>query len=255
MVWLKLTSKALYLMDANEYLDKAELTLRRADPEQYTLDLPLTWLQRENAPGAMIIALKSPVEPNKKVLPPPPSSTRREIRITRTNMIQPNGLAVLEVALMEGSRKVETVSAVSGAPDRQAFRVASKSQAGSREPIPEGIWDLGTPKPDPMTKTRSGISELVEFASGKSKDFTKDWPQDGDGLGPVWVEMTCHSRTARSHIGFHVDNNSAFAPGTVGCVGIINDSELKSLRKFVSWFDDSTIAPHTAIVDWGLGSL
>ncbi|MEG4800139.1 hypothetical protein QUB63_03560 [Microcoleus sp. ARI1-B5] len=255
MVWLKLTSKALYLIDGNEYLDKADLTLIRATPEQYKLDLPLAWLQGEDAPGKLIVSLQSPREPNQKIFPPPPAPTRRQIRITKTGMMRSNGLAVLEVALMEGSRKVDSVSAVSGAPDRQAFRLASKSEAGSREPLPEGIWDLGMPKPDPMTKTRPSISKLVEFASGTAGNFTKDWPEDGDGLGPVWLEMTCRFQTARSAIGFHVDNNSASAPGTVGCVGIINDLDLKSLRKFVSWFDNSTLAPYVAIVDWGLGSV
>jgi lysozyme len=256
MVWLKLTSKALYLMDGGEYLDKAELTLSRATPEQYKLDLPLAWFQGADDPGRLIISLKSSqAEPNKKVLPPPPPPTRRQIRITKTGMSRPNGLAVLEVAFMEGTSKVDSVSAVSGAPNAQAFRLASKSQAGSREPLPEGIWDLGMPKPDPMTRKRSRISKLVEFASGRSGDFGTDWPQDGDGLGPVWVEMTCRSQTERSAIGFHVDNNSTTAPGTVGCVGIVNDSGMKSLRKFVSWFDDSSLAPHVAIVDWVLGSV
>lgn len=256
MTWLKLTSQALYLMDpSNEYLDKADLTLSRAIPAQYKLDLPLEWLQGEDAPGQMIVSLKSSEEPNKKILPPPPASTRHQIRITKTGMVQPNGLAVLEVALMKGNKKIDFVSAISGATDRQAFRLPSKSKVGSREPLPEGIWDLGLPKPDPMTKARSSISKIVEFASGVLNDFGTDWPADGDGLGPVYIEMTCRSQTERSAIGFHVDNNSITAPGTVGCVGIINDSGLESLKKFVSWFDDPKLAPHVAIVDWGLGSI
>jgi lysozyme len=255
MVWLKLTSQALYLMDGEEYLDKVDLMLKRAIPEQYVLDIPLAWLQGEDVPGWIIVSLKSTLQPNKKVLPPAPAPTRRQIRISKTGMLQPNGLAVLEVALMEGSRKVDSVSAVSGAPDAQAFRIASNSRAGSREPLPEGTWDLGLPEPDRMTKARSSISELVEFASNIPGDFGKDWPQQGDGLGPVWVLMTCRSQTERGDIGFHVDNNSTSAPGTVGCVGIVNDAGLKSLKKFANWFDDSTLAPHVAIVDWGLGSV
>lgn len=255
MVWLKLTSKAFYLMDGKEYLDKAGLTLSRATPEQYKLDLPLAWLQGEDAPGELIVSLKSTVEPDKKVLPPLPAPNRRQIRITKTGSNQLNGLAVLEVALMLGTVKVDSVFAVSGAQNKQAFRLASESKAGSREPLPEGIWDLGMPKPDKITKSRPGISKLVEFASGIPGDFGADWPQDGDGLGPVWVEMTCRSQTERSAIGFHIDNNSTSAPGTVGCVGIINDSNLKSLKKFVKWFDDPNFAPHVVIVDWGLGSV
>jgi lysozyme len=256
MTWLKLTSQALYLMDdSNDYLDKADLILSRAIPAQYKLDFPLDWLQKVNAPGQMIVSLKSSIEPNRKVLPPPTTPTRHQILITKTGMNQINGLAVLEVALMKGNKKIDSVSAVSGATNAQAFRLPSQSKAGSREPLPEGIWDLGLPKPDPITKARSSISKLVEFASGIPNDFGQDWPSDSDGLGPVYIEMTCRSKTERSDIGFHVDNNSTTAPGTVGCVGIVNDSGLKSLRKFVSWFDDSNSAPHVAIVDWALGSV
>ena len=90
---------------------------------------------------------------------------------------------------------------------------------------------------------------------GKPNDFSKNRPHDADGLEPVWVSMYCRSWTARHFIGLHVDNNSSFSPGTDGCVGIINDPGLKSPKKFVSWFDDPTLAPHLAIVDWGLGSI
>jgi len=255
MAWLKLTSKALYLMDSGEYLQKSDLTLKQANPEQYTMELPLEWFKGASSPGKMIVSLKSLVEPSKKVLPPPPKPTRPQIRITKTGMNQTNGLADLEVALMRGSTKVDFVSAVSGASDRQAFRLPSASKVGSKEPLPEGIWDLGMPEPDEMTKTRPSISQLVEFASGTPKDLSRDWPDDSDGLGPIWIQMTCRTSIERSAIGFHVDNNSSFAPGTVGCVGIKNDSNLTSLKKFISWFAKPTEAPHVAIVDWGLGSV
>jgi hypothetical protein len=255
MAWLKLTSKALYLMDETEYLQKSDLTLKQANPEQYTMELPLEWFKGASSPGEMIISLKSSVEPIKKVLPPAPRPTRPQIRITKTGTNQLNGLADLEVALMKGSKKVDFVFAVSGAPDRQAFRLPSASNVGSEEPLPEGVWDLGLPKPDEMTKTRSSISKLVEFASGISNNLSQDWPSDSDGLGPIYIEMTCRTFTERSAIGFHVDNNSSTAPGTVGCVGIKNDSSLTSLKKFISWFDKPAEAPQVAVVDWGLGSV
>jgi hypothetical protein len=46
-------------------------------------------------------------------------------------------------------------------------------------------------------------------------------------------------------------NHSYIYPGTVGCVGLLNKSDL---RKFVSWFDSSD-ASKVAIVDWGLGTV
>jgi lysozyme len=256
MAWLKLTTKALYLMEGDEYLENVELSLIRTNPEQYKMDLPLEWLQEANAPGKMIISLdKSSVEPTKKTIKSPPIPTRRQIKITKTGRRRPDGLEVLNVTLMNGNTQIDQIEAVAGAPGRQSFRLPSASQAGSSEPLPEGYWDLGEPEPNPMNHSRSSISKLVEFASGVTNDYSKDWPISGDGLGPVWVSMYCRSRTARSVIGFHIDNNSLNSPGTDGCIGIINDSGLKSLKKFASWFDDKKDAPHVAIVDWELGSI
>jgi lysozyme len=252
MVWLKLTSKALYLMDSDEYLEKIDLTLQQANPQQYKMDVPLDWLRDPTAPGKIIVALKTSTEPQKAPPPPPPVNTRHYIRITKQGMRFSNGLEALNVTLMEGSTVIDRVSAVAGIPGKQAFRLPAASKAGSREPLPEGFWDLGEPEPHPRTHNRGTITKIVEWAGG-ARDFSKDWPSPTDGLGPVWVSMYCRSWTERGDIGFHVDNNSASSPGTIGCVGIVNDSGLKSLKKFASWFDNSKLAPQVAIVDWELG--
>jgi hypothetical protein len=41
-------------------------------------------------------------------------------------------------------------------------------------------------------------------------------------------------------------------PGTVGCVGVLNKTDLS---KLVSWFEDAKSAPKLAIVDWSLGTV
>jgi lysozyme len=252
MSYIKLTQKALHLMEGDEYLEKIDLNLQRATPPQYKLDLPVEWFDSDG-PGQMIIALKSTEEAKKRPASPP-SIARRYIRIVKTSTRRSDGLYLLEVRLMDGGSILDRVNAVSGVPGAQAFRLPAASPAGSGEPLPEGYWDLGEPEPRP--RKRSGTpNPLVEFASGVTGDFSRDWPKDGDGLGPVWVSMYCHAWTARRFIGFHVDNNSSFSPGTDGCIGIINDSNLNSLKKFYSWFKDSSLAPHLAIVDWELGSV
>lgn len=251
MSWLKLTSKSLYLVDGNEYLEKMDLELRRAAPPQYTLDVPVAWLDGSDSPGKMIVSLKS--DDSLKKHPPSTTIDRRFLKIVSTGTKLSNGLFLLEVRLMDGTKVLDKVNAVSGAPGRQAFRLPAISKAGSAEPLPEGYWDLG--EPAPKAGKRGKISKLVEFASGVSGDLSQDWPIQGDGLGPVWVCMYCRSWTARSAIGFHLDNNAASAPGTDGCIGIVQDKNLKSLKSFVSWFNDPKLAPHLAIVDWGLGSL
>ena len=257
MSWVKLTSKALYLMDSvsDEYLEKVDLILTRAIPEQYKIDLPLEWLESEDAPGQVVVALDANKEPKQKATPPLPTPTRHHIKVTKSGMRTSDGLEALNVDLIMGSTKIDSVVAVSGQPDAQAFRLPSASVSGSAEPLPEGVWDLVMPKPDPITKKRPSLNILAEFASGKSGNLSQDWPSQFDGLGPVYIEMTCRKKTSRSDIGFHLDNNSDTSPGTIGCIGIVYDTNLKSLKKFISWFQNPKFAPHYAIVDWGLGSV
>lgn len=255
MSWLKLTSKAIYLMDGDKYIDKQDLRLTRAQPEQYKFDFPRDWMLGTDVPRSLIISLTTAVEPEPLPVSKPALPARRFLRVIRTGEIQANGLAQLELCLMDGETKLDSVPAVSGQPDHQAFRLPSNSVSGSREPLPEGIWDLGLPKPDPINTRREHIEKIVEFASGRTNDFSADWPDENDGLGPIFIEMTCRSKTSRSNIGIHCDNNVGFAPGTVGCIGIVRDPGYKTLRRFATWFADTATAPQVAVVDWGLGSV
>ena len=253
MTWLKLTAKALYLMENDKYLEKQDLIQSRVAPEQYKLDFPRNWIVGVDQPNNLIVALMADKEPKPNLKPPTPS--RFTISVTSTKKFNPSGLVILKVALMKGTTIVDEVRAVSGQPNRQAFRLPAASKAGSQEPLPEGIWDLGLPKPNSITKERNSVDKLVEFASGQDNDFSKDWPDNSDGLGPIYIEMSCRQNTERKNIGFHLDNNASESPGTVGCIGIVKDSGLASLRRFVGWFKDKEKAPHIANVDWGLGSL
>ncbi|MFY7803342.1 MAG: hypothetical protein ACOVQ7_07955 [Limnoraphis robusta] len=155
--------------------------------------------------------------------------------------VRPLGLYLLDVCLVEKGAVIDRVKATSGQPNRQYFRTGLESQSGSSEPLPEGYWKLGP----------------VEWASGQPDDYSQNWPDSNQGLGPIWVQMDYikPGTTERQAIGFHLDNNQGNAPGTVGCVGIIKDSNLASLKKFVSWFKNSQKAPKQAIVDWGLGTV
>lgn len=258
MTWLKLTSKALYLMDSgNEYLEKFNLSLTRSSPAQYKMDVPLEWFQSTSSPGQLIVALETSSEPQRVSTRPTtsPPKDRNYIQVSQSGKRDSNGLEILDVALMSGTTRIDRVQAVAGAPGKQAFRLPADSQAGSAEPPPEGYWDLGEPGTDGK-KRSTAPNLLVEFASGISRNFSINWPDPpNDGLGPVFVSMYCQVPTARRFIGFHLDNNFSFAPGTVGCIGIVKDPGLKSLRQFVSWFDDKNLAPHIAVVDWGLGSI
>lgn len=152
MSFIKLTQKAMHLMEGGEYLEKIELKLERANPPQYKLDLPVEWLKDSDGPGQVIVALKSTDDIKKKVSSAP-SISRRHLKITKTGTRRADGLFELEVQLMDGSKVLDRVHAVSGAPGAQAFRLPANSPAGSGEPLPEGYWDLGEPEPRPRKRT------------------------------------------------------------------------------------------------------
>ena len=77
MTWLKLTTKALYLMDSssNNYLKKVELKEHNPAQQEFKVSIPLEWFQKVNAPGKMSIEL-NPTSPEPD---PPPSSDALKI--------------------------------------------------------------------------------------------------------------------------------------------------------------------------------
>ena len=162
-----------------------------------------------------------------------PTKGNYYLKLTRTYRKESNGLEDLNLALMQGNQIVDKVTAVSGQPGKQYFRKAGDSISGSMEPLPEGKWSLGN----------------VEWAGSGKGSYSGSW---GEGLGPVWVSVNPEMSTRRSEIGIHWDYNASYSPGTSGCIGITNKSDL---QKVVGWFDNSLSAPKETIVDWGLGSV
>lgn len=74
MAWLKLTKKALYLMQSNsdKYLKKVALKPHNLAAEEYRLDVPKDWFQAVDAPRAMIVDIDdSQPEPQPAPKPPP----------------------------------------------------------------------------------------------------------------------------------------------------------------------------------------
>lgn len=67
MPWLKLTSKSLYLMEGDKYLDKVDLQ-KRSNPAERSLNIPLGWFGASDAPNGMVIGLKGAIEP--RPIPP-----------------------------------------------------------------------------------------------------------------------------------------------------------------------------------------
>lgn len=161
-------------------------------------------------------------------------------KTTRLRLVQygdkdANGLYPLRlIRQRENGEDLGAITVRSGAPGKQTFRKAENSPPGSMEPIPEGKYVLG----------------ILEWAGGPG-NYNASW---GPGLGPVWVSIDPAPglETRRASIGFHIDENRAYAPGSAGCVVF---PDLPSLQKFVSWFSDAEGRPVSLTVDWGLGTV
>lgn len=73
MSWLKLTAKALYLMDSSSdsYLKKVDLKEHNPAEQEFKLSIPLEWFQGVNAPGKMSVELNQSRPEPIPVTPPP----------------------------------------------------------------------------------------------------------------------------------------------------------------------------------------
>lgn len=165
-----------------------------------------------------------------------PIDETRILRLTRTRSMSYNDLEGLKLALVRkgDNKELDSIITVSGQSYAQTFRLAASSKAGSMEPVPEGYYDLGP----------------VEWAHAKG-DYGSNFSA---ALGPVWISVnpTRTMVTGRSEIGIHLDANKLTSPGTAGCIGISNISDLK---KVVSWFDDAKLKPKSLTVNYNLGSV
>jgi lysozyme len=170
------------------------------------------------------------------------TGTRPYLRLTQTGTQTYDNLELLKLELLSPNNTLlASVNAVSGQSWAQAFRTAPNSQSGSKEPLPEGLWQVELPNEG---------TNGVEWAGGTG-NYNTYWEP---ALGPVWTGIIPQKgfETRRQAIGIHLDANREQSPGTAGCIGIPTMAELK---KFVSWFSSAQTAPRTVLVDWQLGTL
>jgi lysozyme len=170
----------------------------------------------------------------------PPISTMQPspgtyLRLTKSNRKDHYGCYVLILEYIKNGRVQGSLEVCSGQPNKQNFRVGTRSISGSMEPLPEGKWYIND----------------ILWAGGKDKYGPV---VHNKGLGPVTVPVKFigPNTTARRGIEIHIDWNRPHrgnAPGTAGCVGIYNIADYKV---FVSWLQDTD--PRDLYVDWGLGT-
>lgn len=150
------------------------------------------------------------------------------LRLTRNapGQLDSNGLERLHLGLHKDGSEVASIGVYSGAPGHQNFRKLADQVEGRLEPIPEGTY--------------SGLG-LVEWAGGYG-----DWDARFPSIeSPVW--MMIYPERA---IGFHLDGNAGWAPGSAGCVVC---HTLDDLHTLVSWW--SGLPPSELVVDHGLGTI
>lgn len=166
--------------------------------------------------------------------PLPTIKQRRFLRLVKTGKVDSDGVQQLALMLCENIdgqkfKLIEVATARSGLAMHQHFRKGADSVAGSYEPLPEGYWSVG----------------IVEWAGGRGNYEARF----DSGVGPVWVGLEPKMKTERGSIGIHLDLGT---PGTAGCVGI---PDLSDMKRVVAWFDDSSLAPQALTVNWGLGTV
>lgn len=116
----------------------------------------------------------------------------------------------------------------SGSPGRQNFRTLADQHIGELEPVPEGVYQPGP----------------LEAASGNLKDYFRRFPEIDS---PIW-QVIYRARA----IGFHLDGNRAWAPGSAGCVVF---RSLADCRSYTELFLADPFRLKELYVDWGLGSI
>jgi lysozyme len=155
------------------------------------------------------------------------------LSLTRSKRKDERGLELLTLRRIRDGIPMSELTVVSGAPGKQVFATGARSTAKSLTPLPEGRYRLGP----------------VEWKGGEG-NWSASW---GEGLGPVWVglEYEAPGRTARSAIGFHLDQNAPVAPGSAGCVVFRSRGDLET---FLGWLKADGANLRHLYVNWGLGT-
>ena len=144
------------------------------------------------------------------------------LRLTLTPKFTSTGERILNLELRLNGKAIERVQAVSGKPDVQHFRTGQNSKAGSREPLPQGVYRVG------------------------SVDRNGGLPY---AMGDTFIPVVPLFATSRSGIGIHrdADRHVQGGSGTIGCLGILSANDVERVASFVT-----TYRVRTLIVDYGL---
>jgi endonuclease G len=143
--------------------------------------------------------------------------------VRRTGQKTDKGEELLVLQNIVNRQIVGSINVISGVGSRQRFKLPHESVAQSLEPSPEGTYRI-----EPSVQSNHpGIQ--------------------GSFYGMTPLGKTAN--TSRSALGIHLDANRIYAPGTAGCIGILNKEDLNTFKK---WMSEGT--SNKLILDWGLGT-
>lgn len=124
------------------------------------------------------------------------------LKLRRTPLKDKRGLVILTLIYGE-----QILCCVSGVASRQEFIDPRKDFKGSLRPIPEGLWEIGTP------------------VTLKQRE---------QGVGFVKVPLTpLEKLNNRDGFLFHNDDNNDTRPGSAGCV--VFDPSGQGMEKLLGW--------------------
>lgn len=145
------------------------------------------------------------------------------LRLTLSPNFTSTGERILSLALIRDGKVIKQIQAVSGKADVQYFRLGPASKAGSREPLPQGVYRVGA----------------VDRGTGLPA-----------AMGTTFIPVTPLFSTNRSGIGIHHDaDRNVGGAGTIGCLGILDKNSTNTVADFVT-----THRVTKLVVDYGLAN-
>jgi lysozyme len=220
MTWLKLTSKALYLMQGNTecYLDKVDLKTRPSG--EFELTVPIDWFQMGNVPGEMVVTLQAPDHTTVCNVPSPSSTLGIDVSHYQGHVdwqaVQENGIAFAFVKATEGRtwvddffaqnwKEMKRVGILRGAyhfflPDRDATEQANhflqtvRLETGDLPPVLDLEVDRGVKPADILQGAKAWLNRVEQAIQRQPMVYTypsfwKDTLGNPTDLAdyPLWI--------------------------------------------------------------------
>lgn len=190
------------------------MTINLRDAAQYYQRLPhqqaaFDWLQGQIPADKLTEFAK-----RYRATPPKPAPETSYMLMTRTGQQDQYGGELFSLQLCSGSKVLESMSVISGAPGKAPVPV-DQDYSGSMRPCPQGRFKLG------------GVER-------------GNW---GEAIGSLWISVY-GTEPNRSAIGLHLDANRSYSPGSAGCVCPLVPSDMERVARWRAAGADVLVVDH-----------